>query len=107
RPEGLTAMAHGNEPPGAVQLSDAERVDWLRLIRSENVGPATFRGLLHHFGSAAAAIAGLPELAARGGRRIRIAAASEAEREMAALDRLGGRFLALGEADYPAWLAEI
>ena len=52
---------------GPTQLTDAERIDWLRLIRSDNVGPRTFRSLLEHFGSARAALARLPELARRGG----------------------------------------
>lgn len=89
------------------RLSDEQRIAWLRLIRSENVGPVTFRGLIDHFGSATAAIDGLPDLAARSGRRIRIAGRGEAEREMAALARLGGCLIALGEPDYPAWLREI
>ncbi len=38
----------------ARELPDAERLDWLRLIRSENVGPITFHQLLDRFGSAAA-----------------------------------------------------
>jgi DNA processing protein len=25
--------------PGMTHLTDAERIDWLRLIRSDNVGP--------------------------------------------------------------------
>ncbi|BCP54889.1 DNA processing protein DprA [Kaistia sp. 32K] len=91
----------------APRLSDDERLAWLRLIRSENVGPVTFRGLIEHFGTAERAIAGLPELAARSGRRIRIAGVNEAEHELAALDRLGGRFLAIREPGYPAWLREI
>ena len=54
-------------------LTEAERRDWLRLIRSENVGPITFHRLLERYGSAARALDALPELAARGGvRRIRI-----------------------------------
>jgi DNA processing protein len=35
-----------------IQLSTTDRVDRLRLIRSDNVGPRTFRSLLLHFGSA-------------------------------------------------------
>ena len=50
-------------------LSEAERLDWLRLIRSENVGPITFFESLRHYGSAAEALAALPELSRRGGRR--------------------------------------
>ena len=90
------------------QLTDQERLDWLRLIRSDNVGPATFYHLLRHFGSAAAAIDGLPGLARRGGRRdIRLCqpeeAAAEAERTHAA----GARLVAAIEPDYPAPLAAV
>ena len=48
-------------------LTDDQRIDWLRLIRSDNVGPRTFRSLVNHFGSARAALERLPELARRGG----------------------------------------
>jgi DNA processing protein len=91
---------------GGIVLSDAQRLNWLRLVRSENVGPATFRDLINHFGTAAAALAALPDLAKRGGAaaRIRIASVSQAEREMAAAERFGARFVAVGEPDYPAWL---
>src|SRR5262245_50758695 len=56
------------------RLSDEERMAWLRLIRSDNVGPRTFSSLLAHFGDAATALDGLPGLAKRGGaaRAIRI-----------------------------------
>ena len=50
-----------------IHLTDEERIDWLRLIRSENVGPRTFRALHAHYGSARAALAALPALAQRGG----------------------------------------
>lgn len=86
--------------------SAADRHDWLRLIRSENVGPITFRQLLRRYGSAAAALDALPGLAERGGkRRIRIAAPAEATREIEALGALGGRHLFWGEPDYPQALA--
>jgi len=89
------------------QLTDAQRLAWLRLIRSDRIGPATFRELLDHFGGAAAAIEAVPELARRGGRPIRICPLGTAEREIAALDRLDARLIALGESDYPAWLSHI
>ena len=56
------------------RLTDTQRLDWLRLIRSDNVGPRTFRSLLRHYGDARAALDALPELARRGGaaRAIRI-----------------------------------
>ena len=90
-------------------LSLAERLDWLRLIRSDNVGPVTFARLIERFGNAAAALAALPDLARRGGRQqpLRIPGKAEAERELAALDRLGGHLICRGEADYPLALAAI
>jgi DNA processing protein len=90
-------------------LTDAQRLDWLRLIRSENVGPRTFGQLLNHFGSAAAALKALPDLARRGGahRAIKVLPLADAEREMEAARRHGVAFLALGEQDYPARLAAI
>jgi DNA processing protein len=93
----------------AKRLTDDERVDWLRLIRSENVGPRTFRALVHHYASARAAIEALPELARRGGaaRSVRICPREEAERELAAARRRGILFVALGEPDYPPRLKMI
>ena len=93
----------------APHLSDRERLGSLRLARSENVGPITFRQLLARFGGAEAALAALPELAKRGGRGrpLAICPAAAAERELAGLARLGGRLIVLGEAGYPTLLAAI
>jgi DNA processing protein len=89
-------------------LSDDERLAWLRLSRSEKVGPMTFHRLLTSFGSAEAALAALPELALRGrGRPPAICPASAAADELARLYALGGRLIASCEADYPAALAGI
>ena len=68
--------------PKGIALTERQRVAWLRLIRSDNVGPATFRDLINHFGSAETALAALPELSARGGatRSIRVATESEAHK---------------------------
>lgn len=90
-----------------MQLSDAQRLDWLRLIRSENVGPRTFRTLVNRYGGAGPALAALPELARQGGRQIRIASREECEREMEAVQKFGARLLCLGEDDYPKNLRAI
>jgi DNA processing protein len=90
-----------------VRLGDAERLAWLRLIRSENIGPVTFRELMRRFGTAGEALAAVPELAQRGGRRIRIASLAEAERELAATAAAGARLIAIREPDYPKWLGHI
>ncbi len=91
------------------ELTDGQRRDWLRLIQSENVGPATFRSLLNRFGGAAAALEALPELSRRGGLRrpIRIYPLEAAERDLENAEGLGARFVALGETGYPQLLKHI
>ncbi len=90
-------------------LTETERLAWLRLFRSENVGPITFRQLLRRFGSAEAALEALPDLSRRGGRArpVRICPADTAERELVALTRLKARLLALCEPDYPEALRAV
>jgi len=92
-----------------VRLTDAQRLDWLRLIRSDNVGPRTFRTLINHFGGARAALEALPDIARRGGalKPARICGVEEAEREIAAARKQGVALIALGEPDYPARLRAI
>lgn len=86
-----------------VRLTDEQRLDWLRLIRSENVGPRTFRALINHYGGARGALAALPDLARRGGadRPGRICTIEEATREFELARRHGVTLVALGEPDYP------
>ncbi len=90
-------------------LSESERFDWLRLIRSENVGPVTFGHLLARFGSAGDALRALPDLARRGGRQapLKICSPATAQAEMNAAEKLGCRFIGLYEPDYPANLGSI
>jgi DNA processing protein len=90
-------------------LNPAERLDWLRLIRSENVGPITFYQLLARFGSAEAALAALPDVARRGGRArpLTICSRATAERELQNLHNAGARLVAWGEPDYPPALAAV
>jgi DNA processing protein len=92
-----------SERAGGVQLTDEERIDWLRLIRSANVGPRTFRALVNHFGSAGGALAALPELARRGGAEgpVHVCSRADAERELVSGRTLGVTFVAFREPDYP------
>ncbi|WP_105437412.1 DNA-processing protein DprA [Neorhizobium sp. T25_13] len=102
-------MPDGSAKRTGIALTERQRIAWLRLIRSDNVGPATFRDLINHCGSAENALAMLPELSARGGatRAIRIAGVQEAERELEAAHRFGARFVGIGEPDYPPALRQI
>ena len=90
-------------------LTDAQRLAWLRLSRSENVGPVTFRDLLNQFGGAEAALDALPDLSRRGGRKqsVRVCGSAEAERELAAAEAAGARLTAIDEPGYPPLLAVI
>ena len=102
-------MSDGGAGRNGIALSERQRIAWLRLIRSDNVGPATFRDLINHFGSAETALEMLPELSRRGGstRAIRVASIVEAEKELAAAHRFAARFIGIGEPDYPPALRQI
>jgi DNA processing protein len=93
----------------SISLSDTERLNRLRLIRSDNIGPRTFSALLRLCGDAAAALERLPELARRGGaaRAGRIFSEDDARAELAACKKLGIDLVAPGEAFYPPRLAMI
>jgi DNA processing protein len=81
-------------------------IDRLRLARTEGVGPVTYRRLLARYGSAGAALDALPGLAQAGGRSdpLVVPTREAAERELERIQRLHGRVLFLGDADYPALL---
>lgn len=90
-------------------LSEKEKLEWLRLIRSENIGPITFYRLLERFGSAAEALKQAPDLARRAGGKkpLNIMAAGLAEKEYEAATKAGCTILAACEPDYPAQLAAL
>lgn len=90
-------------------LSDIERIDWLRLIRTRNVGPHMFIELIDRFGTAAAAIDALPELSRRAGgrRKFTIPHRDSIVAEFEALKAAGGTAIGLYEPDYPETLAAI
>ena len=96
-------------PLPVAPLDDAQRLACLRLIRSENVGPVTFRELINHFGGAQAALEALPELSRRGGRRrpIRICPRDLAEAELETAEAIGARSLFTIEPGYPMPLAQL
>lgn len=95
--------------PSPTKLTDIERLNRLRLIRSDNVGPRTFASLLRHFGDAAHALERLPDLARRGGGSgpQRICSEADATAELAACRRFGIDLVAPEEEHYPARLATI
>lgn len=91
-----------------MQLNAQQRRDWLRLSRTEHVGPVTFRSLIARFGSASAALEAVPGLAKRGGgKNFVLPDASQIEDELARLEKLGGRMIASCEPEYPRGLAAL
>jgi DNA processing protein len=89
------------------ELSEAERRDWLRLARTENVGPVTFDQLIQRFGTATKALTALPDLARRGGRAIRLAAEAVVDKELADGAALGARLICACEPGFPQALAAL
>src|SRR5438067_1782634 len=87
----------------ARELEPQERLDWLRLSRSESVGPVTFYALLRRFGSAASALDVLPRLS----RPAVAMSRRDAEKELAAIETVGGRLVCWGEPLYPSALAAV
>jgi DNA processing protein len=83
-------------------------VDRLRLVRTPGIGPITFRQLIARFGTPAAALAAVPDLARRGGGTPpRLFGRDDAEREIARVEKAGARYLAIGLGFYPPLLAEL
>ena len=86
--------------------ASTDRIDHLRLVRTEGVGPVTYRRLLDRYRTPAAALDALPRLARAGGRaKPAVTSVSEAERELERTGAAGGRMVFLGDADYPPLLA--
>jgi DNA processing protein len=88
-------------------LSPAQRLAILRLIRTDNVGPITFRQLVRRYGSAQSALDELPHISQRAGRPLVACTLSRAEDEFATIERLGARLVIEGDADYPMHLKHI
>lgn len=88
-------------------LTQEEAFARIRLLRSPNVGPVSYRQLLRRFGTARAALEALPDLAGRGGGGYRIAPEERVAREVAAVRAAGARYLFHDAADYPPLLAEL
>lgn len=94
--------------PGGMRLTEEQRLDWLRLSRTESIGPLTFLALINRYGGAGAALEALPALlAGRGKRHVTIASRDDAARELRAAEKIGARIIAMGEPDYPPLLSRI
>lgn len=90
-------------------LEPREKLDWLQLIRTQNIGPITFHRLIAKYKTASEALKALPELSRKAGRRTQLKASdrTECERELEEADRRGARLIASCEDDYPKALKAI
>lgn len=95
--------------PAVKNISDKERLNWLRLIRSENVGPKTFQSLFKLYGSVEAAIEAVPQLSVRGGKKkpTAILSAAKAKKEIEQAEAFGARIIAACEPEYSELLRHI
>ena len=91
------------------QLSDSEKLAYLRLSQTENIGPITFQQLLGRYKTAAAALEALPDLSQSGGRRkpLQIYSAQAAEADLERAAAINAKFVAAGELGYPPNLSHI
>src|SRR5438046_903096 len=105
------AASHSEKAESTLAVRDLEpqeRLDWLRLSRTDSVGPVTFYALLRRFGSAAAALDALPRLSNhKGARPVTAMSRRDAEAALTAIERIGARLVCWGEPLYPAALAAV
>lgn len=87
-------------------LEQEEAFARIRLLRSPNVGPVSYRQLMRRFGDAQAALTALPDLAGKGGA-YRIADEGRVAKEVAAVRAAGARYLFHDSPEYPALLGEL
>lgn len=87
--------------------SQEEAFARIRLLRSPNIGPVSYRQLLRRFGTAQAALEALPGLAARGGVAYQPAAPEWVAKEIGAVRAAGARYLFHDSPDYPGLLAQL
>lgn len=82
--------------------------DQLRLIRSPNIGPVSYRQLMARFGSARAALEALPDLIRRGGgKSVVLANEAHIAREFQFAQAFGARHVFIGDVDYPHLLSHM
>lgn len=85
-----------------------ETFDQLRLIRSPNIGPVSYRQLIGRFGSARTALEALPDLVRRGeGGLSLLADEASIARELQFVQKFGGRHIFLGDPEYPSLLSHL
>jgi len=90
-------------------VDDQERINWIRLIRSENVGPVSFHNLLEVHGNVENALDALPSMSLRGGRTkpVKVASVSQCEKELDVTRQMGGTIITACEPEFPILLKQL
>ncbi|MFV0644240.1 MAG: DNA-processing protein DprA [Sphingomonadaceae bacterium] len=91
---------------GQAELTQEEAFARIRLLRTPNVGPVSYRQLLYRYGDAVTALEALPDMAFRGGRIPKPVSREQVEREIAAVRRAKARYLFHDSQGYPVLLAQ-
>jgi DNA processing protein len=89
-----------------MQLSDTERLAWLRLSRTEGIGPQTFHKLIARYKTATKVLEALPILLNKGGakRGLSVYSEDQALKEIAATAKAGAQLIGACESHYPDML---
>ncbi|WP_339774327.1 DNA-processing protein DprA [uncultured Thalassospira sp.] len=97
---------HTSQPS---RLPQSERLARVRLARSSQIGPVTFRRLLEQFGAARTALDALPDIARKSGvkRPIVIATRQDTIAEIESALALSAKPVIWGDPEYPPALAAI
>lgn len=92
-----------------LNFTEETKLHWLRLLRTENIGPVTFYHLLNRFGTAEEALKRLPDIAHRTGRKtpLQIPSLKEIIKEYESYQTLGVHLIARPDPDYPEILGRI
>ncbi len=98
------SSTHPPLPP----TTEDDRASWLRLLRSRRVGPSTFYRLLAEHGSAQAALAALPDVAAAAGvTDYSPCPEGVVGAELKAARAAGAHMICVGDPAYPPLLQQI
>ncbi|MFZ5961883.1 DNA-processing protein DprA [Thalassococcus sp. BH17M4-6] len=104
----MTGQANSSTHPLLPPTSEDDRLDWLRLLRSRRVGVSTFYRLMADHGTARAALAALPEVAAAAGvEGYKICPEGVVLAEWKSARMARARLICRGEAGYPTALADL
>ncbi len=92
------------------QLNNEARAKRLQLLRTSNIGPMTYAQLMARFkGDIDAILEALPNLATKAGksRNFKVPPISSIHKEMEKGEKMGARFIAHDEEDYPLPLSAL